>query len=122
MNMHIHAWPLYIAVKLLGVNFDKRGLSFEPLLPLAEYEFSSPLLGFKKTANGYSAWYAPSVAGQWEIEIRQPDSDLTRLAQIEINGTAKLLDHSAKSICFTRVSSHRAPLSWEMTWIDNDWQ
>jgi hypothetical protein len=115
MNMHIHAWPLYSAVKLLGVEFDERGLSFNPLLPLAEYEFSSPLLGFKKSSNGYSGWYAPLEAGQWEIEIRLPDSGLTRLARIAINGTSKSLDRSAKSIRFTGVSAHGVPLRWELT-------
>jgi hypothetical protein len=115
MNMHIHAWPLYSVVKLLGVEFDERGLSFNPLLPLAEYEFSSPLLGFKKSSNGYSGWYAPLEAGQWEIEIRLPDSDLTRLARIAINGTSKSLDRSAKSIRFTGVSAHGVPLRWELT-------
>ena len=115
MNMHVHAWPLYGAVKLLGVEFDERGLSFKPLLPLAEYEFSSPLLGLKKSASGYSGWYAPAEAGQWEIEIRLPESDLKRLARIEINGSTKLLDHSAKSIRFTGASGRGAPLRWEVT-------
>jgi hypothetical protein len=115
MNMHIHAWPLYGAVKLLGVEFDELGLSFKPLLPLAEYEFSSPLLGFNKSANGYSGWYAPLKAGQWKVEIHLPDLELTRLARIEINGSIKPLDHSAKSIRFTGVSSPGTPLRWALT-------
>jgi hypothetical protein len=115
MNMHVHAWPLYSAVKLLGVEFDERGLSFRPLLPLAEYEFSSPLLGFKKSANEYSGWYAPTEAGQWEIEIQLPDSDLARLARIEINGTMKPLDRSSQSIRFVGASGPGEPLRWKIT-------
>lgn len=117
MNMHIHAWPLYGVVKLLGVQFHEQGLSFEPLLPLAEYEFSSPLLGFKKTTNGYSGWYAPSEAAQWQIELRLPDSELSRLQRLEINGTTQSLHHSAKSIRFAGESAHGAPLRWSLASI-----
>jgi hypothetical protein len=115
MNMHIHAWPLYSALKLTGIEFDERGLSFRPLLPLAEYEFSSPLLRFKKSVIGYSGWYAPVAAGQWTIEIHLPDSELARLARIEINGSINPLDRSANSIRFTGASSPGAPLRWEVT-------
>ena len=59
MNMHPHAWPLYSAAKLLGLEFHERGVSFKPGLPLTEYELTSPLLGFKKSRDGYSGWYAP---------------------------------------------------------------
>src|SRR5665213_2878388 len=45
MNMHPHAWPLYSAAKLLGLEFHEKGVSFRPDLPLPEYEFTSPLLG-----------------------------------------------------------------------------
>jgi hypothetical protein len=115
MNMHVHAWPLYSAIKLTGVEFDERGLSFKPLLPLAEYELSSPLLGFKKSASGYSGWYAPVEAGEWKIEIHLQDSELTRFARIEINGSVKPLDRSAKSIRFTGASNPGAPLRWNLT-------
>jgi hypothetical protein len=73
MNLHPHAWPLYSTAKLLGVEFRPDGVVFAPRLPLEEYEFSSPLLGFKKTkGGGYSGWYNPSVAGTWRVEIKLP--------------------------------------------------
>ena len=50
MNMHAHAWPLYSTSKLLGLEFHENGINFSPDLPLTEYEFASPLLGFKKSA------------------------------------------------------------------------
>jgi len=53
MNMHPHAWPLYSAAKLLGLEFHEAGVSFKPDLPMTEYEFTSPLLGFKKSRDGY---------------------------------------------------------------------
>jgi hypothetical protein len=64
MNMHPHAWPLYSAAKLLGLEFNERGLSLKPDLPLEEYVFSSTLFGFKKSAKGYSNWYDPAVPGR----------------------------------------------------------
>ena len=59
MNMHPHAWPLYSAAKLLGLEFHETGLRLQPSLPLEEYEFTSPLLGFRKSKQGYTGWYAP---------------------------------------------------------------
>ena len=53
MHMHPHAWPLYSAAKLLGLEFHEAGVSFKPDLPMTEYEFTSPLLGFKKSRDGY---------------------------------------------------------------------
>ena len=35
MNMHSHAWPLYSAVKLLGLEFHEKGINFRPDLPLS---------------------------------------------------------------------------------------
>ncbi len=34
MNMHAHAWPLYSAAKLLGLEFHENGINFRPDLPL----------------------------------------------------------------------------------------
>jgi hypothetical protein len=113
MNMHSHAWPLYSAAKLLGVDFHEDGVKFTPSLPVAEYEFSSPLMGFKKSAKGYSGWYAPSVAGKWNIEINLPDSARAGVKQVKINGVAKPLPGSG-AIKFAGESSRGKPLRWEI--------
>ena len=68
MNMHPHAWPLYSTAKLLGLAFTEAGLTPEPKLPLKENEFSSPLLGFIKSPNGYAGWYNPTTAGTWRSD------------------------------------------------------
>ena len=115
MNMHSHAWPLYSAVRLLGLEFSERGLRFRPALPLADYEFSSSLLGFQKSTKGYSGWYAPSEAGLWELEMQLPDSEIARFRHVEINGVAQPLDRSTRTICFTGAGSSRVPLHWELT-------
>jgi len=115
MNMHSHAWPLYSAVKLLGVEFNERGVSFTPTLPLGEYEFSSPLLGFSKSANGYSGWYAPTEPGKWELELQLPGSEMARLGQLSVNGSILPLGHTATTIRFTGASSAGVPLRWEVS-------
>jgi hypothetical protein len=91
MNMHPHAWPLYTAVKLIGLEFHQTGLKLGPGLPLGEYEFISPLLGFKKTSKGYSGWYGPSEAGRWTIELELSKADLARFKRIEVNGSTQPL-------------------------------
>jgi len=115
MNMHPHAWPLYSAAKLLGLAFQEDGVSFQPTLPLAEYEFTSPLLGFKKSKAGYTGWYAPSVAGRWDFQIQLPASEAAVLRQVKINGQTGRLSNSAQGIRFCGESKPGVPLRWEIT-------
>jgi len=115
MNMHPHAWPLYSAAKLLGLEFNEDGVKFKPDLPLAEYEFTSALLGFKKSKGGYSGWYAPAAAGRWNIEVILSSSEMARLQQITINGSAyPIAKQEEKVIRFAGESSPEAPLRWEI--------
>lgn len=115
MNMHPHAWPLYSAAKLLGLEFHETGVSFKPRLPLAEYEFTSPLLGFKKSKDGYSGWYAPAAAGHWDIELSFVASEAARFHQAKINGAVQTLRPSASVIRFAGTSSRDVPLHWEIS-------
>lgn len=115
MNMHPHAWPLYSAAKLLGLAFDENGLSFQPNLPLQNYEFASLLLGFKKTKTSYSGWYAPAKAGHWNVEIRLPDSEVARLRKLLVNGVAQPWAPSVQGIRFNGESTPGTPLRWKMT-------
>jgi hypothetical protein len=114
MNLHPHAWPLYSSSKLMGLEFHENGISFQPDLPLAEYEFASPLLGFKKSPNGYSGWYAPSAAGRWEIALKVSRSELARIHQVRINGRTETLQNSSPIILFAGESKLGTPLRWEI--------
>jgi Glycosyl hydrolase 36 superfamily, catalytic domain len=114
MNMHSHAWPLYSAAKLLGLGFHESGIDFHPDLPLPQYEFASPLLGFKKSPAGYSGWYAPKTAGHWNIAIVLPDAVRARLRQITVNGVTQALRSSERGIRFRGESKPNAPLRWEV--------
>jgi hypothetical protein len=116
MNLHPHAWQLYSIVKLLGLDFHELGLRFAPVIPVEEYEFTSPLLGFKKTARGYSGWYAPSVAGEWTLELRLTPEDAARWKRLEINGavsTPKVAEQSV--IRFAGKSAPGKPLNWSLS-------
>jgi len=114
MNMHAHAWPLYSASKLLGLEFNEAGISFHPNLPLSQYEFASPLLGFKKSAAGYSGWYAPAAAGRWIIEIALPEADLKAMRKLEVNSVTEKLTHFAGRIRFSGKSQPGIPLRWKI--------
>lgn len=114
MNMHPHAWPLYSAAKLLGLEFHERGINFSPDLPLAEYEFTSPLLGFKKSGDSYSGWYAPLRSGNWEITMRIAKADIRRLRHVRVNGVLASAKNSEHGIVFSGESSPNAPLKWEL--------
>lgn len=114
MNMHPHAWPLYSAAKLLGLEFHESGINFQPTLPLQNYEFTSPLLGFKKSRNGYSGWYAPVRAGHWKITMKIAEADMLRLRHVRVNGVLELVKNSEQGIVFSGESSPNAPLKWEL--------
>jgi Glycosyl hydrolase 36 superfamily, catalytic domain len=115
MNMHPHAWPLYSAAKLLGLAFQEKGVSLQPTLPLAEYEFTSALLGFKKSKDGYTGWYAPLVAGRWDFDVQLPVSESARFRQVKVNGKTERLSSSTQGIRFSGESSPGAPLRWELS-------
>jgi hypothetical protein len=115
MNLHPHSWPLYSTAKLLGVDFHETGVRFKPALPLAEYEFSSPLLGFSKSAIGYLGWYAPAAAGRWTIEIQLSDLERSSLRQIKVNGSVEPLPHGTQTIRLIGESSRDTPLRWEIS-------
>jgi Glycosyl hydrolase 36 superfamily, catalytic domain/Glycosyltransferase family 36 len=115
MNMHPHAWPLYSSAKLLGLEFHKDGLTLQPKLPMPEYDFTSPLLGYKKSPDRITGWYAPAAAGRWEIELKLPGSELVRLTQLKINGKSETLSKSENGIHFSGESQPGAPLHWELS-------
>jgi hypothetical protein len=112
MNLHPHAWPLYSSAKLLGLDFHEKGIRFAPSLPLAEYEFTSPLLGFKKSKTGYSGWYAPSVSGRWSIDIQVGDPDLDKFSQVTVNGRIERLPECPMAITISGESKPGIPLRW----------
>jgi Glycosyl hydrolase 36 superfamily, catalytic domain/Glycosyltransferase family 36 len=115
MNMHPHAWPLYSAAKLLGLEFHESGVNFKPDLPLSEYEFTSALLAFKKSKEGYSGWYAPATAGRWDIELRLSSAEAGRMRQVRINGSTTPLHRPTQVIRFTGESGPGKPMYWEIT-------
>jgi hypothetical protein len=115
MNMHPHAWPLYSAAKLLGVDFHEDGVNFAPALPLREYKFSSPLVGFSKSPEGFAGWYAPQASGNWTIEIRLPEAELAMLKQVKVNGVIEPLARGAKTIRFSGEGGHENALHWEVS-------
>lgn len=114
LNMHSHAWPLYSAIKLLGTEFHVEGVRFRPGLPLEEYEYNTPLLGFKKTPKGYSGWYSPTNPGSWRIEVALPDIELARFNHLSVNGRQQELHHDQGRIAFSGNSAPGAPLRWQI--------
>lgn len=113
-NMHSHAWPLYTAAKLLGTEFYEHGVRFRPAIPLSQYEFVSTLVGFKKSTDGYSGWYAPLTPGNWKIEISLPDAEQARVRQISVNGVAQSWE-STRPIRLAGESKPGNPLLWKIT-------
>ncbi len=114
MNMHRHAWPLYSAAKLLGIEFHETGLDLAPTLPAPTYSFRSKLVGLEKSAQGYQGWYAPMKAGSWTIRLRfAPDEP--PFQSLAINGTTQPIPtRQDGTIQFTAASTPDQPLRWSL--------
>ncbi len=113
-NMHPHAWPLYDIPRLLRVGFTPEGVTFAPCLPLDAYRFESPLLGFEKTAQGYSGWYAPARAGVWQISVRLQGNE--RVTRLEVNGKEHAIAFAADgALVWEGEGGAGKPLRWEIS-------
>lgn len=86
LNMHTHACPLYSLTKLLGLEFTENGFRLTPKLPLETFSFTSPLLGFTKSARGYEGWYNPSTRNTWSMRLSLSPDELKHLSHMEVNG------------------------------------
>jgi hypothetical protein len=115
LNMHSHAWPIYSLIKLLGVEFHPTGIRLRPTLPLPEYEFASPLIGFKKSPAGYSGWYSPATAGRWEIGITVPTAPSAQKWQVTVNGAHEKSRSEDEMVHFSGESHPGVPLIWQLT-------
>ncbi len=116
MNMHPHAWPMLSAAKLLGLEFTPQGVVFSPKLPLEEYRFRSPLLGFTKSSQGYEGWYAPSAPGEWVIRVSLPTIHATRIRRAETNGKMQALGGAREGVFELKgTSAPGKPLRWSLS-------
>ena len=114
MNMHPHAWPLFNTIHLLGIKFSVEGLEYAPILPKNKYKFSSPLVGLEKSAEGYSGWYAPSIASTWQIRLTLNEAEAKALNHLEINGKEVSLVREGGTIIFSGESVPDKPLRWSV--------
>jgi hypothetical protein len=114
MNMHRHAWPLYSAAKLSGIEFTEDGVELRPSIPKAQWSFRSKLVGLEKTPKGYSGWYAPGEAGNWTIRIKLA-ADERNLKTLVVNEiVSQIAGAPDDMIRFTGVSTLDQPLRWSL--------
>lgn len=86
LNMHTHACPLYALTKLLGLEFTEAGVTLSPKMPLRSFRFESPLLGLIKSDQGYEGWYNPASEGSYEIRLKLPLEEASRISRVEVAG------------------------------------
>jgi hypothetical protein len=120
MNPHRHAWPLYSAAKLVGIEFTEAGVDLAPRLPRPQYSFRSRRVGVEKTAKGYQGWYAPTKAGSWTIRLKLPAEEAS-FKNLTVNDVAQppqnqaAQNNSDDAIEFTGASTPDKPLRWSLT-------
>ena len=114
MNLHTHAWPLYNIIHLIGAKFTKEGIEFSPTLPKKKYNFSSPILGFKKSEDGYSGWYDPLIEGNWKIILKLDENELKQFVYLEVNDSENDINIREDQIVFYGRSEQNKPLRWKL--------
>jgi len=113
MNLHAHACSMYSLAKMIGLEFQERGLRLAPAVPLDSYRFEAPLVGLVKTPAGYEGWYSPSAAGTWEIHLVLPHGEGTRLSRVEVNGSrVHAVPAADGAIMLKGASAPGKPLRW----------
>jgi hypothetical protein len=114
MNLHSHAWPVYNIIHLIGAEFNAEGIELSPILPKEEYDFSSPILGFKKSNKGYSGWYAPLVEGEWKITLKLKKEEIENILSLEINGKKEDYIIKEDKIIWKGKSEPNKPFNWRL--------
>lgn len=117
LNLHSHACFLYSATKLLGINFDDRGLELRPALPTGPYRFESPLIGVASSREAhYEGWYAPHRPGRWTLRIYLPAAIAQRITHATINGASITPHRDANgALVLTGSSEPGHPLRWSLS-------
>jgi len=112
MNLHPHAWPLYNIIHLIGAKITKEGVEFTPKFPKDYYKFSSQVLGFEKSKNGYSGCYNPLIKGRWKITLKVNDIELESLKILEVNGEEQMITVKKGRVVWYGRSEPNIPLRW----------
>jgi hypothetical protein len=115
MNMHPHAWPLFSAAKMLGLEFTAEGATLRPQLPLNTYRFASPLFGLERTARGYEGWYAPhGTEGEWKLVFDLRADEAAKVRSVRVNGAERPVTRNGNEIVLRGRSTPKEPLRWAL--------
>ncbi len=115
MNMHPHAWPLFSAAKMLGLEFTAEGATLRPQLPLETYRFASPLFGLERSSHGYEGWYAPhGMAGEWKLVFDLRAEEAAKVKSVRVNGTESAATRSGGAIVVQGTSTPEKRLNWAL--------
>jgi len=117
---HRHAWPLFTAAKLAGIEFTSQGIYIDPSIPLSNGNFSfySDLASVCRIVSSgrvqsYSGHYTPAQYGTWHVSLSLKDSFEGSLL---VNGEKQIpLQTTSNIVEFYGSGGARTPLTWE--WI-----
>ena len=98
-----------------GIGYITDGMEFSPKLPLEEYRFRSPLLGFLKSSGGYEGWYDPSAPGEWLTRVTLPAAEAKEIHRAEVNGKKQVLGGRPGGVFELKGESALGkPLRWSL--------
>ncbi|MFW9804617.1 MAG: GH36-type glycosyl hydrolase domain-containing protein, partial [Candidatus Thorarchaeota archaeon] len=114
MNMHPHTWPLYTIGKLMGIEFNSKGVDLAPILPKDEYKFLTPLLELQKAKGGYSGKYSPKSSGLWRMSLKLDEQELKKMTVLLVNGREIDIVQEGNRIVWEGQSTTDEPLIWNL--------
>ena len=114
MNMHPHAWPLYCIGKLMGIEFNSKGVDLTPTLPKDEYKFSTPLIELIRSEEGYSGRYSPKSPGIWRMSLKLDDQELEQVRVLLVNEKEIDFVKDGTRIVWEGQSTEDEPLIWSL--------
>ncbi|MFW9861422.1 MAG: hypothetical protein ACFFET_03950, partial [Candidatus Thorarchaeota archaeon] len=114
MNMHPHAWPLYTIGKLMGIEFNSKGVDLAPTLPKDKYKFSTPLIEIEKSDEGYSGKYSPKSPGTWKMSLKLDERELEKVKVLLVNKKEVDIAQEGNRIMWEGKSTEDEPLIWNL--------
>lgn len=113
MNMHSHAWPLYSAIKLSGIQPTKDGLIIDPKVPFEEFSLETYLLIINFTSDSVSGFYRSVGDDAIKIQVKLP-SGLNGEVLVKVDGEEVdyTIDNGKVTFDLNAISGQSIP--WEI--------
>jgi hypothetical protein len=108
-----HFAPLYSLTKLVGIGFDRFGLTIDPRLPADRFRFVTSLVSVTYGDGFMEATYRPVASDRVRVRVKVPGN--SRVRYISASTTVDLVREDG-FVAFEADVSPDAPAAWRLEW------